>query len=135
MSAASSEEKSNLDVLRRGFEAFQTGDGEALMKTIAPDAHYHLSPTGKLTGDYQGVQAIMEFFAQLARESDGTYRVAPMEMAAAGNRVFVLFGESGKRGGKTLDSRQVGVFTLADGVVSDAMFCPSDYPAEAAFWS
>ncbi len=135
MSATSSQEQSNLDIVRRAFEAFQAGDGEALMKTMAPDAHYHLAPTAKFSGDYQGVQAIMGFFAQLARESDGTFRVAPMEIAASGNRVFVLFGESGKRGGRTLDSSEVGVFTLADGVVTDAMFCPSNYQAEAAFWS
>ncbi len=135
MSATSSEEQGNLDVVRRAFEAFQAGDGEALMKTFATNAHYHLAPAGKFTGDYQGVQAIMEFFAQVAREFDGTFRVAPMEMAATGNRVFVLFGTSGKHGGKTLDSSEVGVFTVADGVVTDAMLCPSDYPAEAAFWS
>ncbi len=39
MSGTSSEEAGNLGVVRRGFEAFQTGDAEALMKTFAPDAH------------------------------------------------------------------------------------------------
>jgi hypothetical protein len=135
MSATSSEEKSNLDVVRRGYEAFQAGNAEELMKTMAPNAHYHLAPIGKFGGDYKGVKAIMEFFGEIARESGGTFRVTPVEMAAAGNRVFVLYGASGKHGGKTLDSRDVAVFTLAGGRVTDAMFCASDYPAEAAFWS
>jgi uncharacterized protein len=131
----SSEENSNLDVVRRGYEAFQAGNADALMKTMAPNAHYHLAPAGKFTGDYRGVQAIMEFFGQIARESEGTFRVTPMEMAAAGNRVFVLQATSGKRGEKTLDGREVGVFTLSGGVVTDVMYCASNYPVEAAFWS
>jgi len=135
MSGTSSEEAGNLDVVRRGFEAFQTGDAEALMKTFAPDAHYHFAPAGKLTGDYHGVPAIMEFFGQVAHETEGTFRVTPVEMAASGNRVFVLYRTNGKRGGKTLDTSDVGVFTLAGGVVTEGMICPGDYPAGAAFWS
>src|SRR5208283_835368 len=135
MSGTSSEEARNLEVVRRAFEAFQAGNAEALMKTLASNAHYHLAPVGKFTGDYRGAPAIMEFFGQVARESEGTFRVTPVEMAASGNRVFVLYRTNGKRGGKTLDSSDVGVFTLAGGVVTEAMICPSDYPAGAAFWS
>jgi uncharacterized protein len=133
--ATSSEEARNLDVMRGAFEAFQAGNAEALMKSLAPNVHYHLAPAGKFTGDYRGVPAVMEFFGQVAHESDGTFRVTPVEMAASGNRVFALYKTNGKRGAKTLDSSDVAVFTLAGGVVTEAMICPSDYPAAAAFWS
>jgi uncharacterized protein len=135
MSGTSSEEARNLEVVRRTFEAFEAGNAEALMKTLAPDAHYHLAPQAKFTGDYRGAHAIMEFLGQVAHESEGTFRVTLVEMAASGNRVFALWRTNGKRGGKTLDSSDVGVFTLAGGVITEAMICQSDYPANAAFWS
>jgi uncharacterized protein len=135
MSGTSSEETGNLEVVRRAFEAFQDGNAEALMKAFAPNAHYHFAPVGKFTGDYRGAPAIMEFFGQVASESEGTFRVTQVEMAASGNRVFALWRTNGKRGGKTLDNSNVGVFTLAGGVVTEVMECESDYPANAAFWS
>ncbi len=135
MSGTSSEEARNLEVVRRGFEAFEAGNAEGLLKTLAPNAHYHLAPVGKFTGDYRGAPAIMEFFGQVAQESEGTFRVTPVEMAASGNHVFVLYRTNAKRGGKTLDSSDIGVFTLAGGVVTEGMICQTDYPANAAFWS
>ena len=135
MSDVSSEEKSNLDVVKRAFEAFQVGDAEALMKSFAPEAHYHFAPLGKLTGDYRGVQAIMGMFGQIAQETQGTFRVSPVAMAASGNRVFVLYALNGKRDGKALETQDVGVFTLAGGVVTDAMVFGGNYPAGATFFS
>ena len=99
--AASSEEARNLDVVRRAFEAFQAGDTAALMKAFAPDVHYRVPAAGKFTGDYRGVSAVMEFFGQVAHESEGSFRAALVDLAASGNRVFALYKISGKRGGKS----------------------------------
>jgi len=133
--ATSSEEARNLDVVRRTFEAFQAGDTEALMKAFAPNVRYRLAPVGKFTGDYRGVNAVLEFFGQIAHETEGSFRVALVDLAASGNRVFALYTISGKRGGKTLDSTDVIVSTLADGAITEATVYSGDYPAGAAFWS
>jgi uncharacterized protein len=133
--ATSSEEARNLDVVRRSFEAFQAGDAEALKKTYAPNVHFRATPAGKFTGDYRGISAVMEFFGQIAHESEGSFRVALVDLAASGNRVFSLYKISGKRGGKTLDSADVAIFTLADGAVTEATIYSGDYPGAAAFWS
>src|SRR5208282_1510685 len=129
------EEMRNLDVVRSAFEAFETGNVQALRKILAPNVRYRGAPTGGFTGDYRGLRAVMEFFAQIAGETEGTFHVRPVEMAATGNRVFVLYKVSGQRGAKTLDSMDVGVFTVVAGMVAEAVFYQSDYPAHAAFWS
>jgi uncharacterized protein len=85
----------------------------ALMKAFAPNVHYHVPPAGKFTGDYRGVPSVMEFFGQIAHESEGSFRAALVDLAASGNRVFALYKISGKRGGKTLDSTDVIVSTFA----------------------
>jgi ketosteroid isomerase-like protein len=124
-----------LEVVRQAFKAFQAGNVEGLKKVLAPNVHYRVAPTGKFTGDYRGAAAVMAFFGQIARETEGSLRVSPVEMAASGNRVFVLYKVNGRRQGKALDSVDVGVFTVIGGAVTEAIFHQSDYPAHAAFWS
>jgi len=70
-----------------------------------------------------------------SEETDGTIRAEPLTMAASGDHVFVFQRDSGKRKGKALDIKALLLFTLADGVVSEVIECPSDYPATADFWS
>ena len=135
MRTSSSEEPLNLRVVRRAFSAFASGDVTGLRNVLAPNAHYRVAPTGKFTGDYRGAAAVMAFFGQIAHETEGSFRVSPVEMAASGDRVFVLYRVSGRRGDKTLDSADVAVFTVTDGAVAEAIFHQSDYPAHAAFWS
>jgi len=131
--ATSSEHQ--LEVVRRAFEAFQAGDADRLKKILAPNVHYRVAAAGNFTGDYHGVPAVMGFFEQIARETKRSFRATPIEMAASGNRVFVLYKVAGRRGGKILDSSDVAVFTLIGGAVAEAIFYQSDYPAHAAFWS
>jgi uncharacterized protein len=133
--STTAEETHNVDVVRSAFEAFQAGNVEALKKILAPSVRYRSAPAGRFTGDYRGIRAVMEFFGQIGRETEGKFRVSPVQMAAAGSRVFVLYEVKGQRGEKALDSTDVGVFTVVSGVVTEAIFYQSDYPAHAAFWS
>jgi len=133
--STSAEEAHNVDVVRSAFAAFEAGNIEALKKVLAPSVRYHSAPAGRFTGDYRGVRAVMEFFGQIARETEGSFRVKPVDMAANGNRVFVLYEIKGQRGAKALDTTDVGVFTVIAGAVTEAIFYQSDYPAHASFWS
>ena len=56
-------------------------------------------------------------------------------MAASGDHVFVLERITGTRNGKTLDSKDVLVFKLNNGVVTEVTNFQSDHPADAQFWS
>src|SRR5271154_4982552 len=133
--STSAEEAHNVDVVRSAFAAFEAGNIEALKKVLAPSVRYHSAPAGRFTGDYRGVRAVMEFFGQIARETEGSIRVKPVDMVANGNRVFVLYEIKGQRGAKALDTTDVGVFTVIAGAVTEAIFYQSDYPAHASFWS
>ena len=135
MGNPSSQEARNLAVVKRGFEAFAAGDMEVMKTITAPNGHWHDTPNMVFGGDFDGQQAILEYFGQLARETGGTLKATPLAMAADGDRVFVLSHLSAKRGGKTLESNNVNVFTLADGVVIDTVVFNGDQPAIAAFFS
>ena len=60
-----------------------------------------MTETGVLRGNYRGAQAILEFFGQLAHETQGSLRVEPLTMAASGDHVLVLERTTGKRRGRT----------------------------------
>jgi hypothetical protein len=59
----------------------------------------------------------------------------PLAIAASGNRVFMLNHATGTRAGKTIDANDVLVFVPSDGLVTEAVIYPGDYPTLAAFWS
>jgi uncharacterized protein len=128
-------ESQNIAVVRRGYEAFAKGDIETLKRLFSPGANWHAAQTGVLRGDYRGAQGILEFFGQIAHESDGTTRVEPQTMAASGDHVFVLQRVTGKRKGKTQDTMSVLLFKVDNGAVTEVSEFQADHPAVAEFWT
>ena len=77
----------------------------------------------------------MEYFGQLAHETEGSLGVEVLTMAASGDHVLVFERVTGKRKGKTLDTKEVLVFKLDNAVVTEVTELQSDYPTAAQFWS
>ena len=135
MSATAETEARNIEVIRRGYEAFAKGDIETLKTLFAANASWNQIETGVLPGNYRGAQAILEYFGQLAHESQGTLRVEPQTMASSGDDVFVLERVTGARKGRTLDTMDVLVFRLNNSVVTEVTFFASNHPVYVQFWS
>jgi len=131
----SANEAQNVATIQRGFEAFAKGDVETLKTLFSANANWNQAETGVLRGNYRGVHAILEFFGQLAHETQGSLRAEPMTIAASGDEVLVFERVTGKRKGKTLDTKEVLVFKLDNGIVTEVTELQSDYPTVAAFWS
>jgi len=77
----------------------------------------------------------LQFFGQLAHETEGSMRVEPQTFAASGDHVFVLERITGKRKGKAQDTKAVLVFKLDKGIVTEVTDFQFDHPAVAQFWS
>ncbi|MBV9906428.1 MAG: nuclear transport factor 2 family protein [Hyphomicrobiales bacterium] len=128
-------EAQNIAVVRRGYEAFAKGDIETLKTLFSPNAHWRQPEVGVLKGNYKGVPAILQFFGQLAQETQGSQHVEVHAIAASGDHVFVWERFTGKRKGQTLDTTEVVIFKLEKGIVTEAINFQSDYPTVAKFWS
>jgi uncharacterized protein len=128
-------ELDNIEVIRKGYEAFGAGDMAALGDLFAPEAVWRAEPTGVLRGTYEGRDAIFAHFAQIGQETAGTFRAIPTAMAASGNKVFVETAASGERQGRTLETNSVNVFTVVDGLVREVVLYQSDYAKDSAFWA
>jgi uncharacterized protein len=135
MSATGASEAQNIAIIRRGYEAFARGDIETLKTLFSTNANWHQVESGVLAGNYRGAQAILQFFGQLTHETLGSLHVDPQAMAASGDHVFVLERVTGTRKGKTMDTKEVLVFKLDKGVVTDVTNFQSNHPAVAQFWS
>ena len=80
---ASQSERDNLALVRRGFDAFATGDMAALTEPFAVDAVLKFVPTGVLAGNYRGRDQVFAWFGQLYQETNGTFRTTPTAFANA----------------------------------------------------
>ena len=128
-------EQENIAAVRRGFEAFGAQDMATLTELFDENATWGSAPTGVLGSDRTGRNDIFAMFATLGQETQGQFKVVPSTFAASGDQVFVRCTATGARNGKTLDSDEVLVFTLADGKVRDVRFFMHDHQANADFWA
>jgi ketosteroid isomerase-like protein len=65
-------EHPNVELTRRGYDAFAKGDLATLSELIAEDAAWHVLGVGPLSGTYHGRNEIFGFFGRLAEETGGT---------------------------------------------------------------
>ena len=62
----------NEELIRRGFEAFSKGDMETLRNEIfASDVKYHVPGKSPISGDYDGIDAVLGFFGKIFELTGG----------------------------------------------------------------
>jgi ketosteroid isomerase-like protein len=54
----------NIELTRKGYAAFNSGDIEVVMNLLADDVVWHVFGSGPLAGDHTGKQAVMELFGR-----------------------------------------------------------------------
>jgi len=124
----------NADLVRRGFEAFASGDVATLDQLIADGAKWHQSGRNPLSGDFVGKQAIMESFARVRTETD-SFGQDVHTILADDDHVVALVNAHITRGGKTIDLQQTLVFHVADGKATEVWAFPTDQYAVDEFWA
>jgi ketosteroid isomerase-like protein len=129
-------EHPDISLVRRGYEAFSTGDVTTLSEIIAPDASQFQPGNGPLSGEHRGRDAILEFYGRLAVETDGSFRVDLEHLYADGRgKVVATHRATAERQGRRLDSRACLIFTVADGMARDIHGCLEDVDAWNEFWT
>jgi ketosteroid isomerase-like protein len=65
----------NIDLLKRGYKAFTTGDMDTLRSEIfQPDVLWHQPGDNPTAGDYRGVEQVIALFGNLLQRTDGTFK-------------------------------------------------------------
>ena len=125
----------NLERARAGYAAFAAGDMATLNDVISDDIVWHSGGNNILSGDYEGKEAVFNFFARLTQETGGTFRNEIHDMLANDDHGVALVNQSATRGDKTLEGRSVHIFHMSDGKMTEFWAFPEDQSQLDDFWS
>jgi ketosteroid isomerase-like protein len=103
-----SEQEQNIEIVKKGYEAFSTGDIETVMSLYDDNIEWVQPGDSTISGTYHGKGELGELLGRLGEK---TTTVKALRFLADGDTVVVL--SEATVGGET--SQDVEVFTLRDG--------------------
>jgi len=128
-------EHPNVEVTRRGYDAFAKADLAALAELIADDVTWHAQGLGPLSGTYHGRDEVLNFFVRLAEETGGTFRLDVHDVLANDEHAVALCTLSASRGNKSVEVPVANISHVRDGKVTEFWGATTDPQASIDFWS
>jgi ketosteroid isomerase-like protein len=126
----------NVDLVQRGFAAFNQADVATLSGMFNEDAVQHMPGSSLLSGDHQGRDAILGMYGQIGEETGGTFQADLTDATADGaDRVVATYQARAERRGKSYDKPHTLTFTFADGKFADLVDETQDIAGYDDFWS
>ena len=126
----------NEDLIRKGFDAFSKGDMDVLRNEVfAADVKYHIPGKSPISGDYNGIEEVLGFFAKIFELTGGTFRVELHDVLANDEHAVALSPASGQRDGKSFQDNGVLVFHIKEGKATEVWLHPTDQYASDEFFS
>jgi uncharacterized protein len=125
----------NVELLRKGYAAYSTGDMDVLNELFADDIVWHIAGRSPVSGDYKGRDQVYGFFGKLMELSGGTSKIEVHDILANDEHAVALVTGTGTRSGKSFEGNDVHVFHLRNGQVVEFWDSPVDQYAADDFWS
>jgi uncharacterized protein len=126
----------NAAIMRRAYAAFNSGDIDTLIALFDEGAVWHLPGRSRFADDYQGRDATLAYFGQLAQDTGGTFQAELQHLLADDQgRVIGMQRSTAQRDGKRLDVGNCIVFELRDGRITDGREHFHDLYAWDEFWA
>jgi uncharacterized protein len=123
----------NVELVRRGYEAFARGDLETAMELFHPDIEWH-DPDRPGGGTYRGREGVLRNLEEWL-EGWEEFRLEPEEFLEAGDQVVVLVRQSGrgKGSGVEIEAPLAQAFRVREGkVVWARIYASREEALEAA---
>ena len=131
-----SQAERNVEIVRRGYEAFNTADMATLTEIFGEDAAWHTPGRSPVAGDHVGREAVFAQFGRYGGDTGGTFKAALQQLfAGEDGRVVALHHNSGERNGTHLDVDCCIVFEVEDGRITDGRELFADLYAWDGFWA
>ena len=127
-------EHPHVELTRRGYDAFAKGDLATLSELIADNVTWHVLGVGPLSGTYHGRDEVFNFFARLAEETGGTFRLDVHDVLANDEHAVALCTLSASRGSKSVEFPVANVSHIRDGRVTEFWTATTDPQASIDFW-
>ncbi|WP_024365963.1 nuclear transport factor 2 family protein [Arthrobacter sp. TB 26] len=125
----------NVELVRRGFEAFNAGDMASLSELFAEDAAWHVAGSGVLSGTKQGRGAILAYFGELGARTQGSFQATVQDLVGGEDHTVAIQQTHAQANGKTLDMAAVITFVVRDGKVTEGREFFEDTGKADDFWA
>lgn len=123
-----------IELVRRGYEAFNTGDIDTLVKLMAHDVVHHVPGSSPLAGEYKGIESVLGYYSALGVATDGTFRADLIDCHADGRgHVVAIHQITATRNGVTRVSRGTVFFTFLGEKMTDLLELHADLAGDDAF--
>lgn len=128
-------EQDNLDLVNKGFDAFNSGDVATLSDIIHADATQNMPGNNKFSGLHTGRDDILGMYGQMGADTNGTFGANLQGLKADGpDRVIATYKAQGERNGKNVDTTHDLAFDIKDGKVVKMDDSTNDVAAWDDFW-
>ncbi|HEX4654225.1 MAG TPA: nuclear transport factor 2 family protein [Mycobacteriales bacterium] len=125
-----------IELVRRGYEAFNTADADTLIKLMAHDVVHHVPGSNPLAGEYKGIEAVLGYYAALGKATGGTFRADLIDCHADGRgHVAAVHQITATRKGVTRVSRGTVFFSFLGEKMTDLLELHGDLAGDDAFLS
>jgi uncharacterized protein len=126
----------NIDRLHAFLDAYAAGDRNALARSLAPDAVWHVGGTHHLSGDYRGREAILGYFDSVRSETGDTLRLETLEVMANERHGAAFLNVTAEREGRRLDTVVADAFRFGDdGRIQELWAHSADQNSIDRFWA
>ena len=124
----------NEDLLRRGYEAFGSGDINTVLALLDADIAWHAGGSNQTSGDYRGHQEVMGYLGKLMELSGGSFHLDIHDIVANDTHGVALVITHGERDGQTMAVRAANIWHLADGKATEFWAFAEDQAAIDKFF-
>jgi YbgC/YbaW family acyl-CoA thioester hydrolase len=116
---------------------FYGGGGDAaLREVLSPDISWHVPGDNAIAGHYEGIEAVLAYFAGRRDLAGRTFRMSPRDLLTGrGEWVASLTDGEAVLGGRQVRWSTVGLYRLCDGRVAECRLLPFDPEAFDAVWA
>jgi uncharacterized protein len=105
MTSVPSSLSAQLATAHRFVDALKRRDREAQRQCFTDDFVWHIPGISRVSGDYHGWPALLEFAGLLRALSDGTFRSETLDVLAGEHSIVLYQRNTAERQGKRLDLR------------------------------
>lgn len=128
-------EHPNAQLVRAFYDARACGDRPAIRRILAADIAWHDPYPPPHGGDLHGLETVLrDVFDAAATLTGGTTRLWLEDVLANDHRAVALVGWSSTYRGRTMEGREVALYTIRAGRIAEARFFPFDKAASDAFF-
>ena len=130
------DEHPNVPMIRDALEVYNSGDHDAMREFLGDDIVWHVGGNHDMSGDYRGIEAVVDYFRDVRKATAGTLQVEPVEVLANDRHASIFMHVTAHRDVRTLDVLLAEALTLdARGRWSEYWALAKDQDAVDAFWS